>query len=278
MQCYIINLPSKKDRLHRTEMELRRYCSKLQWTVPPMAVAGEWSDEEFNSKYDGRKARRYFRRDLSRGEVACTLSHQSALRAFLDTTDVSAFIVEDDVMLSPAVGEFLEALEKWFITNDSSPICVLLSEASEVRYWAARKWILGFKRTKPLEACGAFAYVVNRRGAEIILSSNPSPIGMVSDNWAYYSRHGLHIYGLNKVLAGSFDFDRTDSSLSAGRAEAAKQSRGLDMNRPFLSRMCRSVRIRVRNLWRILSAVDKSGAIRSNERLYMLGAREGGLK
>lgn len=276
MHCYVINLPTAVRRLERTRRELATYCPKLTWSVPPMFVATEMSDEQFAAVYDSNAAWKLHNRDLSRGEIACALSHQSALREFLTTEDSCCMIVEDDVLFSPAIGAFLDGLQNWMARRGEKPTCVVLSEAAAVRYWTARRWIGDIKRTRPIEIYGAIAYVVNRAGAKSILETNAVPIKTMSDQWAFYRQNGLSVFGVDQFLAGSFDFSREDSSLSSGRAEVYRQSCKKVARPSLLKRKMMGVKAYARRIFWLLSGVCGGGGDRTNTGLYKNADREGG--
>lgn len=237
-----------------------------------MCVASEMSDEQFAAVYDSAGAWKLHNRDLSHGEIACALSHQSALREFLKTQDSCCMIVEDDVLFSPAIGAFLDGLQNWMARRGEKPTCVVLSEAAAVRYWTARHWIGAIKRTRPIEIYGAIAYVVNRAGGKAILDSNPVPICTMSDQWSYYSRHRLDVFGAEKILAGSFDFDRVDSSLSAGRLEVYRKSCARRVELPLFMRKMTAAKAYAKKMWWMLSGVSVCDN-RTNDGLYRLSER-----
>lgn len=271
MYCYVINLPSATRRLACVSRELELYCPGIGWSVPKMYVASDMAERDFTGLYDAKRARRLHKRDLSHGEIACALSHQSAMREFLDSGEDCCLIVEDDVMFSPAIGQFLKSLEQWLKDRSQIPICVVLSEAHAVRYWTSRKWLGNVRRTRPVEIFGAFAYVVNRAGAELILRVNSVPIHNLSDYWTYYRRYGLHLYGVDKVLAGSSDFARTDSSLREGRAAVVIKNMGHRTN--IIRKVLNAALNRLKRLWWKLTGVRQEGRNRSNDRLYMFNER-----
>lgn len=265
MHCYVINLPTATKRLERTKRELETYCPGIKWSVPPMCVASEWKDEQFSKLYDQKRARELNKRDLSRGEVACAISHQSAMREFLKTDDEICLIVEDDVMLSPAIGDFLAGVVPWCDSRKNIPTCVILSEAAAVRYWAARKWFGEYRRTSPVRIWGAIAYVMNRAGAQLMLKVNSRPFHATSDYWGYYRGQGLSVFGVNKVLAASFDFERIDSSLASGRAKVA---RNVVCQRTIVVRIIDAVFNRITKLLWLITAMNIRGMDRSSMRLY----------
>jgi glycosyl transferase family 25 len=234
------------------------------------------SDEQFAAVYDSNAAWKLHNRDLSRGEIACALSHQSALREFLKTEDSCCMIVEDDVLFSPAIGDFLDGLQNWMSRRSEKPTCAVLSEAAAVRYWTARHWIGDIKRTRPIEIYGAIAYVVNRAGAKSILDTNAVPIKTMSDQWAFYRQNGLSVFGVDQFLAGSFDFSREDSSLSSGRAEVYQQSCKKFTRPSLLKRKVMGIKAYARRIFWALTGVCVGGGDRTNTGLYKNADREGG--
>ena len=272
MHCYVINMPSCRERLKRTSLELERTCPDIPWSIPPMYIADEMGNESFSRLYDSKNARVLRGVDLSHGEIACALSHQSALKEFLQTSEMCALIVEDDVKLSLYAGEFLKCTEKWLSVRMNKQLCIVLSQASAVRYWTSRKWIGDIRMTRPVAVSGAIAYVVNREGAKKILTANHEPIRTTSDDWRFYVKHGLTVYGVDKPLAGSYDYSREDSSLQQGREEIYKQSMAL-RHFTLLQSVAKVLSGRARGFWWRISGVTIE-AKRTNERIYLSGGNE----
>ena len=273
MHCYVINLPSATTRLDKVGRELANYCPDVAWSVPQVFVAKEMTDAQFAAVYDSSRAWRLHSYEMSKGEIACALSHQSALRMFLDTSDECCLVIEDDVIFSPAIGRFLKEVKLWLDERRQTPLCIVLSEAAAIRYWCARELNDEFRLSKVIDGYGALAYVVNRTGAEAILRANAIPITTTSDHWAFYRRKGLVVLGVDKILAGSNDFGREDSSLSAGRRamyEATKERRA---QIPFMKRKIQAVCMRLRQIWWLVTGVNQEGKDRSNERLYLKDQR-----
>ena len=273
MHCYVINLPTATTRLDKVGRELVNYCPDVAWSVPQMFVAKEMTEAQFASVYDSSRAWRLHGYEMSKGEIACALSHQSALKTFLDTADECCLVVEDDVICSPAIGRFLRNIEIWLNKRRQTRLCIVLSEAAAIRYWCARKLNDEFRLSKVIDGYGAIAYIVNRAGAETILAANAVPITTTSDHWVFYRRKGLVVLGVNKILAGSNDFGREDSSLSAGRRamyEATKERRA---QISFVKRKMHAVGMRLRQIWWFVSGVNLQGMNRSNERLYLKDQR-----
>ena len=254
MRCYVINMPKEVSRLERTKHELNLNCPKLTWSIPPMFVASEMSDEQFDALYDSEGTWKLHNRDLSRGEIACALSHQSALKEFLKSKDECCLIVEDDVCLSPVMGDFLDGLETWMNDNKGIPISVLLSEAAAVRYWMGRGWIGTIKRTSPINIYWTVAYVVNRAGAETIIQANRC-IHTFADDWTHFCNCGLRVIGTDKILATTFDFNKSESSLEAERVDIFKRGADRRITPSFIRRKWNAIKAHIRKAWWIISGV-----------------------
>lgn len=274
MHCYVINLPTAVARRGRVAHELETCCPDVPWSVPRMFVAGDMTDAQLADVYDSKRAWELHGYEMSRGEIACALSHQSALRTFLGTDAEACLIVEDDVVFSPAVGRFLKSVEVWFSGRRTLPLCIMLSEASAIRLWNAKRMDGEFRLSKVIDGCGAIAYVANRKGAETILNANAIPLTTTSDDWAFYKRNGLVLLGVDRVLAGSSDFGREDSSLSEGRRMMYEAMRGRRTRVPFLFVKIRAACAHLKLLWWWASGVDRKGENRSNERLYLMDRRK----
>ena len=246
MHCYVINLPTAVARRGRVAHELETCCPDVPWSVPRMFVAGDMTDAQLADVYDSKRAWELHGYEMSRGEIACALSHQSALRTFLGTDAEACLIVEDDVVFSPAVGRFLKSVEVWFSGRRTLPLCIMLSEASAIRLWNAKRMDGEFRLSKVIDGCGAIAYVAN----------------------------GLVLLGVDRVLAGSSDFGREDSSLSEGRRMMYEAMRGRRTRVPFLFVKIRAACAHLKLLWWWASGVDRKGENRSNERLYLMDRRK----
>lgn len=103
-------------------------------------------------------------------EIACTSSHLKAMRHLLSSEDEYALIIEDDVVLSPALPEFLE---QW---QQQKPGIDLARLETFVRFpvllWPeVQEKIAGTSLHRPAGyADGAAAYIISRRGALAVVS------------------------------------------------------------------------------------------------------------
>ena len=162
MQIHYINLARRTDR--RAFMEAQFERLGLTATRIEAVTPGDLAPPELASYADARRP--YW---LSPAALSCTSSHLRAMSALLASDAPYALILEDDAVLSSGLPAFLAAFD-----SDPPTLDVLRIETS-------LKWL----RTKPEGAPlagvkvtrfvgwegGAAAYIVTRRGAEIITAS-----------------------------------------------------------------------------------------------------------
>lgn len=112
-----------------------------------------------------------FSRGLSAGEIGCSLSHQSVYLSM--KVDDVCLILEDDVVISPDLIEFLSVIEKlpsnWEVILLGHQ--VMRARGARISIWGRErlgKFILG----KPVElACGTYGYLINYKGANKLLQA-----------------------------------------------------------------------------------------------------------
>ena len=193
MKTYIVNL--KKD------IERREYISKLLNDADFLdkefleAVYGkELSVEQLNSEFDSDLAYKRYGRQLNLGEIGCTLSHFKAYKKLLASEDSRVLLLEDDITIMRDFSRIDGIADR---LPEDEPYVLFLSGD----YW--------YKRMRPLEdglsiadvydAVGTYAYVINRKGAELIIKKNPKA-SAVADNWSLYRRQGLKLYAVKPYL------------------------------------------------------------------------------
>jgi glycosyl transferase family 25 len=161
MRAYYINLDRRPER--RANMEARFEALAIDH-VRITALTPEDITDEQRLRYCNPHAYRW----QSEGELACSLSHVAALKAFLRTTEPFAAIFEDDAILSTRLPEFLGEFVRHRPNLD-----ILRLETDNSRMRLAPQPIIsmgGFALQKMFEAGGgAAAYIVSRRAAERVI-------------------------------------------------------------------------------------------------------------
>ncbi len=170
LPVFVINLDRRPDRWAAMSAQMDRLGIEAV-RIPAvdarlLAAQEEW-ERDTNGNPPGRTV------DL--GAVACAYSHRKALRAFLDTGEQAALILEDDAELAPDTPSLLEAVDWWpadarMITLEASgrQTSLLYASVAETPSGRTVHRFEGF-------ASGAAAYLVTRAGADLVSPYLDSP-------------------------------------------------------------------------------------------------------
>jgi glycosyl transferase family 25 len=164
MLAYYINLDRRTER--RASMEARFDALDIEHVRISAHMPADVTEAQ-RRRFCNPHAYRW----QSEGELACSLSHIAALRAFLGTTEPFAAIFEDDAILSPSLPEFLRMFER-----QAPKIDILRFETDNSRMRLAPRPVMqlnGYALYKMFAAGGgAAAYIVSRRAAERIIAGD----------------------------------------------------------------------------------------------------------
>lgn len=193
MKTYIVNL--KKDT------ERRKYISDLLKDTDFLdkefldAVYGkELSPEELNSLFDLDLAYKRYGRQLNPGEIGCTLSHFKAYKRLLNSDSDRVLLLEDDITILHDFSEIDRIADS--LPKDE-PYVLFLS--GDYWYKTMNRFDDSLSIADVYDAVGTYAYVINRKGAELILHRNPKA-SSVADNWSLYRSQGLKLYAVYPYL------------------------------------------------------------------------------
>jgi glycosyl transferase family 25 len=184
------------------------------------AVDGAALDPDTSPDYDGLRRRLFFGRDLTRGEIGCTLSHRAVLQKIVDENIPHALILEDDARMKddlPGVLSALMADKNWDM----------------VRFLGRPKTLRDMRDIRPLcgpysltrafgTPGGAYAYLVTRDAAARLLpfmQRNWQPNDMIlGQTW----RTGLDVYAVSP--AAIWADDDIESTIGEERNRKSKDS------------------------------------------------------
>ena len=161
MQIFVINLDAKPRRWQRMTELLQGLRFKRIAAVDGKTIEGP---EQNGRPYPGV---------LSRYHQGCILSHRAAYQAFLASTDRYCCVLEDDIFLSHDFHKFIND-EAWIPQG-----CGLI----KIETTRQPTWFLG-QRIRCLDRhaarlnslhFGTAAYIISRRGAEILLELTVKP-------------------------------------------------------------------------------------------------------
>ncbi|BCU63778.1 hypothetical protein F941_02841 [Acinetobacter bouvetii DSM 14964 = CIP 107468] len=129
---------------------------------------------------------------LSPSELGCSMSHMAALKAFLETTDEYAFILEDDALIPHDLtfGQLEQELKKSSLPNNLllSLGGIQMKESLKVRGKIRDQKLFNQNVLEVTphyfhRVCAAFAYIVDRKMAETLLKYNARI--RKADDWGY---------------------------------------------------------------------------------------------
>lgn len=188
---YLINLERAE---HRRRFALAQL--KQLGVVPAAIHAVDGRNLELDSLirqgvYSPAMANEAFSRQLSMPEIGCSLSHYDMYRMIVERGNVAALILEDDALLLPGftaklIAAHAELPDGWGVLHLNCPCD---------RYEKAGKTIVKFDGAGSLPVA-ASAYLVSRRGAELLLE-NATPIRYPADSLVGRGlRWGVDTYGV----------------------------------------------------------------------------------
>lgn len=152
------------------------------------------SHEEIEELFDIPTAFKRYGRNMNAGEIGCTLSHFKFYGKLLNSDEPYALVLEDDI----TVMRDFSVIDRMAQSLPADRPWVLFLSAD---YWFTRrsKFDEEYSLAKVYDAVGTYAYIINRSGAELLLSKNKKPSN-VADNWSLYRRQGLQLYAVYPYL------------------------------------------------------------------------------
>lgn len=99
--AYILNLDRAKDRWKFMQPQIKKL--KIPYERISAIDGKELSEKFIKENVDRRSYGRFFKMLPEKGTIGCSLSHEKALRRFLQSSDEFALIFEDDVKFDPKI-------------------------------------------------------------------------------------------------------------------------------------------------------------------------------
>lgn len=221
--------------------------------------AQDLSDDEFAQSYDDAAARSRYGRSLSRGEVACFLSHRR-IWEFVATSARGVIVLEDDALLEPEFfGKVLSSPEERLA--QIADVVLLgrskLSKASEARTYLYEPLkradrIAGMRIGTPFKqwTSGAVGYWMSPRGAALALAHTQGPVRALLDDWPWHRDEG----GLSvKELRPYVVWEAFESMASALEGDRSRLTSARANWREWYRMPFRVVRLVVR--WSVATAI-----------------------
>lgn len=193
MKTYIINLPKDIERREHICRVLEPY-SWMEKEFVEAVYGKELPEDEMRRLFDIDLAYKRYGRELNRGEIGCTLSHRSCYEKLVASDEVRALVFEDDITILRDISPIVNIVNKM---DESKPSILFLSGD----YWftSTLNCFGSYKIVSVYDAVGTYAYIVNKKAAELILAKNPKP-SYISDNWSLFRRQGVKLFAINPYL------------------------------------------------------------------------------
>lgn len=165
LHTWVINLDRDVERLQRISRQLAP--TGLAWTRQS-AVYGRDLPPDLQARLLDRYAyRRRHGMEPALGELGCYLSHVAVMRALLASPHRAALVLEDDVLLTPALVPVLQGLMRHAGRWD----VVKLSQVHSGTPQPYLEVAPGHRLAVMLSRCtGSSAYLMNRRAAQAYLA------------------------------------------------------------------------------------------------------------
>ncbi len=226
---FIINLKKDTEKKEHMLQLCKRHGLDCQFID---AVYGKEVDENKLAKvYDKKRTLSEMGRELTAGEIGCTLSHKYIYQKMVDEHIEKAIIFEDDVIFDQSIHEVLSSMDNfpddWEVTlliyyrilPSLNRYCVSLRDRIPVSKH--------FKTIRFIDLMHSTAgYAINLSGAERLLSSLDEgmykPIDHYTGDEHHVNLYGLHpkpinidpLHGLNSSIAEERNATRSGSGQS----------------------------------------------------------------
>lgn len=205
-KAFVINLRSDVERRKNITSQLK--AQKINYEIID-AILGKSLSPETNPEIDWEFAEKnaYW---VSKGLLACTLSHLKAYRAILDQNLNYGLILEDDTTINSDVAIFLSMIEDKLYENE---ILMLYYAAWDKCSLSTKDSINLFKKYRivnpvnPRQLVSANAYIITNKACKEILKFQ-TPLKTTSDSWGTYidNRAIDRIRCMYPMLADTADF------------------------------------------------------------------------
>jgi glycosyl transferase, family 25 len=165
LHTWVINLDKDTQRLQRITQQLAP--TGLAWTRTSAVYGRDLPLTQQQQLLDSTAYRRKHGMEPALGELGCYLSHVAVMRALLASPHRFALVLEDDVLLTPALLPVLQGL----LTHADRWDMVKLSQVHSGTPRPYLELAPGHQLAVMLSRCtGSSAYLVNRQAAQAYLA------------------------------------------------------------------------------------------------------------
>jgi glycosyl transferase family 25 len=192
----------------------------LHYEIVEAVDGGELAPGELAAWYCPSRAIALIGRELTSGEIGCSLSHLRLYRRQVDEGLDEVVILEDDAVVDPA---FVEILSRREALPADGELITFYASPARISYWGARAVDPRHRCVKFASiAYGTVGYLLRVSGARKLLA-HALPIRMAADHLTGGRiRTGLRVYGLvppciRERPSGALDSTMPESHAVRGR-------------------------------------------------------------
>ncbi|QDE33019.1 glycosyltransferase family 25 protein [Shewanella polaris] len=221
-KVFVINLARSQERLAQIAAQLAEVNIPFERID---AVEGkQLSADEIEAVSPARLAKQHYYRDLSKGEIGCSLSHKRAWQKIIDDDLDLAFVFEDDIHLEANFADTInmilnlptmnwDFIKLYPLTRKSRKNIQSSMQYGEFEFVTYKKFPLG-----------AMAQAISRRGAESLISHMPYIVQPVDGHLKSWWSLGITPFGLLPYCI-SVDIEGPSDINPDGNLERAPQRR-----------------------------------------------------
>jgi len=242
---FIINLASDIDK--RKHMESVCESNNIDGRFIDAVYGKNLSSIEIQQIYDKNLALEESGRELTFGEIGCTLSHLHIYQTMMNENIEQAVVLEDDVLLTENFQKLIDNVD--LFPNDYDLMLLgyysdeVTEEITPANIWSRRKIINGVSSQRlVLPTYGTHGYLINKSGAQKLLKEL-AIIKKPIDHYTGVDTY-LNMYAINKraVL-----LDPTYKAMSCIEAERKAVSEvdnnKKDVKYPYLKKVMRKLNL-----------------------------------
>lgn len=180
MKTYVINLKRCPERRLYMENLLSKYPFLNIEFID--AVDGKLlSETQKEEQFDRKAAFKLYGKQLSDGEIGCTLSHQLCYKKIINGKDDFALILEDDLLIKRTDIEAI--LQNIIQIKEEKALAILLSGDY---YWTRKKCFFSYySLAKVYDASCTQAYIINKKAAKALNHKRPY---FLADDWVLFKQ------------------------------------------------------------------------------------------
>lgn len=226
---FIVNL--KKDSERKKHMQQLCKQHSLDYQFIDAICGKDLDDNELKKIYDKKRTLSELGRELSAGEIGCTLSHKEIYRTMIRKNIEQAVIFEDDITFNHRIHDAISTIadfpDDWecvllhYHRNNPFAKFYCISPYNRITVGKNLKIV---RFTDLMHSTGA--YIINLAGARKLLSALEQGVYKPADHYTG-DENEINLYGLHPRLVETDTMIHLQSEILIGRNIARRNAPGL---------------------------------------------------